>query len=103
MLLKRIYYSVGGGFVVTDTELEAMRQRGKTVDNGPKVPYPFATAKQMLEMAQRSGRTIAQMKRANEETVISREELDSRLDHIWEAMNGCIERGLKGEGIMPGG
>ena len=43
MLLKRIYYSVGGGFVVTDTELEAMRQRGKTVDNGPKVPYPFAT------------------------------------------------------------
>src|SRR5690606_30672558 len=25
MLLKRIYYSIGGGFVVTDTELEAMR------------------------------------------------------------------------------
>ena len=103
MLLKRIYYSVGGGFVVTDTELEAMRQRGKTVDNGPKVPYPFANAKQMLEMAERSGRTIAQMKRANEETVITRQELDERLDQIWEAMNGCIERGLKGEGIMPGG
>ncbi|NTJ42420.1 L-serine ammonia-lyase [Agrobacterium larrymoorei] len=103
MLLKRIYYSVGGGFVVTDTELDSMRQRGKTVDNGPKVPYPFASAKEMLDMAERSGRTIAQMKRANEETVISRDELNNRLDQIWEAMNGCIERGLKGEGIMPGG
>lgn len=103
MLLKRIYYSVGGGFVVTDTELEAARQRGKTVDNGPKVPYPFSTAKEMLDMASRSGRTIAQMKRANEETVMSRETLNMRLDQIWEAMNGCIERGLKGEGIMPGG
>jgi L-serine dehydratase len=103
LLLKRIYYSVGGGFVVTDTELEAIKQRGKTIDNGPRVPYPFATAREMLEMAGRSGRTIAQMKRANEETVISRDELNERLDQIWEAMNGCIERGLKVDGIMPGG
>ena len=103
LLVKRIYYSVGGGFVVTDTELEAIKQRGKTIDNGPRVPYPFATAKEMLEMAARSGRTIAQMKRANEETVVSREELNERLDQIWDAMNGCIERGLKVDGIMPGG
>ncbi|NWJ26393.1 L-serine ammonia-lyase [Rhizobium sp. RM] len=103
LLVKRIYYSVGGGFVVTDTELDAIRQRGKTIDNGPRVPYPFATAREMLDMAQRSGRTIAQMKRANEETVVSRDELNARLDQIWEAMNGCIERGLKVEGIMPGG
>lgn len=103
LLIKRIYYSVGGGFVVTDTELEAIKQRGKTIDNGPRVPYPFATAREMLDMAGRSGRTIAQMKRANEETVVSREELNERLDQIWEAMNGCIERGLKVDGIMPGG
>lgn len=102
LLLKRIYYSVGGGFVVTDTELEAMRAT-KAQAGDRKVPYPFATAREMLEMAQRSGLTIAQMKRANEETAMSREELDAGLDRIWAAMTGCIDRGLQGEGIMPGG
>lgn len=54
-------------------------------------------------MAERSGMTIAQMKRANEEATMSREELDAGLDRIWGAMKSCIDRGLKNEGIMPGG
>ncbi len=102
LLLKRIYYSVGGGFVVTDTELEAMRAT-KAQASERKVPFPFATAREMLEMAQRSGLTIAQMKRANEETAMSRADLDAGLDRIWNAMSSCIDRGLQGEGIMPGG
>lgn len=102
LLLKRIYYSIGGGFVVTDTELEAMR-RSKKEDGGPRVPYPFATAKEMLAMARASGLTIAQMKRANEETRRSPSEVNAGLDQIWEAMNGCIDRGLRVDGIMPGG
>lgn len=103
LLLRRIYYSVGGGFVVTDTELEQMRAKKKAAPGATKVPYPFATAAQMLEMADRSGLTIAQMKRANEESQRSREELDAGLDRIWDAMRSCIERGLKVDGIMPGG
>ncbi|MCJ8051954.1 L-serine ammonia-lyase [Shinella curvata] len=102
LLLKRIYYSVGGGFVVTDTELEQMRA-SKAKAGGAKVPFPFSSAKQMLEMAERSGMTIAQMKRANEEATMSREALDAGLDRIWGAMKSCIDRGLKNEGIMPGG
>lgn len=102
LLLKRIYYSVGGGFVVTDTELEAMRA-SKAKSSDKKVPFPFSTARQMLEMAERSGLTIAQMKRANEEVDMSPEELDAGLDRIWGAMKSCIDRGLQGEGIMPGG
>ena len=103
MLIKRIYYSVGGGFVVTDTELEQMRAKKKVPSDSRKVPYPFSSARQMLDMAARSGLSIAQMKRANEETQRSREELDAGLDRIWEAMRSCIERGLKVDGIMPGG
>ncbi|WP_018239530.1 L-serine ammonia-lyase [Ensifer sp. BR816] len=102
LLLKRIYYSIGGGFVVTDTELEAMRA-AKNKPAGVRIPYPFATAQQMLDMAARSGLTIAQMKRANEESSMSREELDAGLDRIWSAMSACIDRGLSQDGIMPGG
>jgi L-serine dehydratase len=101
LLLKQIYYSIGGGFVVTDTELEKMRGAKKAESH--KVPYPFASAKQMLEMANRSGLSIAQMKRANEEQTMSREDLDAKLDRIWDAMRSCIDRGLSVDGIMPGG
>ena len=67
LLLKRIYYSIGGGFVVSEEELQRMKAQ-RPAKPGSKVPYPFATAKEMLEMAAASGLSIAQMKRANEET-----------------------------------
>jgi L-serine dehydratase len=102
LLLKRIYYSIGGGFVVSDEELQRMKSRGAPEDH-VKVPYPFASAAEMLDMAAASGLSIAEMKRANEVTVMSSAELDAGLDAIWAAMNGCIERGLAQEGIMPGG
>jgi L-serine dehydratase len=102
LLVKRIYYSIGGGFVVTDTELETMRASKKTASDA-RVPYPFASAKQMLEMSHGSGLTIAQMKRANELTKMSAVELDEGVDRIWDAMKNCIDRGLKVDGIMPGG
>ena len=103
LLVKRIYYSVGGGFVVTDTELEQMRADKKKASSGERIPFPFSTAKQMLEMSERSGLSIAQMKRANEETRMSSDDLDAGLDRIWTAMSSCIDRGLKVDGIMPGG
>lgn len=102
VLLTTVYYSIGGGFVVTDTELAAM-QAAKKSNGGRKVPYPFSSAKEMLDMAASSGLTIAQMKRANEETVMERASLDAGLDRIWDAMSGCIDRGLKQEGKLPGG
>ncbi|UVC11297.1 L-serine ammonia-lyase [Rhizobium sp. TH2] len=101
LLLKQVYYSIGGGFVVTDVELEKARSAKKP--DSVKVPYPFASAKQMLEMANRSGLSIAQMKRANEEVSMSRDDLDAKLDKIWDAMTNCIDRGLAVDGIMPGG
>ncbi|MBB4954635.1 L-serine dehydratase [Agrobacterium vitis] len=103
LLLTTIYYSIGGGFVVTDTELEAVQKTKNSAPKTVKIPYPFASARQMLTMAQSSGLTIAQMKRANEEITMSREELNAGLDRLWDAMSGCIDRGLRVEGILPGG
>lgn len=102
LLIKRIYYSIGGGFVVTDTELESLKAN-KEPEVQKDVPYPFANADQMLEMAASSGLSIAQMKRANEEKVSGADALNNELGQIWNAMNSCIERGLKRKGIMPGG
>jgi L-serine dehydratase len=102
VLLRRIYYSIGGGFVVSDEELQRLKSRGPEAAAND-VPYPFSHAAEMLAMAAKSGLSIAEMKRANEETRQTRAALDAGLDQVWEAMRGCIERGLAKEGIMPGG
>jgi L-serine dehydratase len=97
--LRETYYSIGGGFVMTEAELAA----GKDTDEGAPVPYPFKTAAQMLEMAQASGKTIAGMKRANEISRGGPENLTKGTARIWQVMNDCITRGLETDGILPGG
>lgn len=103
LLLRRAYFSIGGGFVVTEEELSRVQRSGAKADDKADVPYPFRNAAEMLAMAETSGLTIAEMKRANEEKHMARAELDAGLDRVWGAMRGCIERGLNREGIMPGG
>lgn len=93
------YYSIGGGFVLTERELAA----GADKDDGPAVPYPFKTAAEMLEMASKSGLSIAEMKRRNELSRISQADLDAGLKRVWQVMTDCIDRGLVTDGILPGG
>ena len=101
VILEETYYSIGGGFVLTASELaEAGGAKSKARAD---VPYPFETAAEMLEMAKKSGLSIAAMKRANELKFRSAAELDQGINRIWQVMNDCISRGMKGEGILPGG
>ena len=98
---RETYYSIGGGFVKTEAE---MRASDLVVSDAPSdVPYPFSNAAQMLAMAGQSGLSIAQMKRANEETSLTRADLDRGIDRLWEVMQGCIDRGLATGGTLPGG
>ena len=102
-VLSRTYYSIGGGFVRSAEELAADQAQKDTAASAlVACPWPFSTAAQMLAMGTASGQSIAAMKRANE-TVALGDSLDSRLDTIWSAMDGCIERGLAQDGILPGG
>ena len=99
VILQETYYSVGGGFVLTADELAA----GRDTDDGPPVPYPFKSAAEMLEMAETSGKSIADMKKANEISRGGSENLRSGVTRLWQVMNDCIERGLVNDGILPGG
>ncbi|MGK7654770.1 L-serine ammonia-lyase [Roseovarius sp. B08] len=99
VILQETYYSVGGGFVLTADELAA----GRDTDDGPPVPYPFKSAAEMLEMSETSGKTIAEMKRANEISRGGSKNLQSGVARLWQVMDDCIERGLANDGILPGG
>ena len=79
VILTETYYSIGGGFVLTGAEMaEAGGAKSRARAD---VPYPFETAAEMLEMAQKSGLTIAQMKRANELKFRSTADLDAGITH----------------------
>lgn len=97
-VLARTYYSIGGGFVVEESELSSVRAEAAPAD----CPHPFRTAAEMLDMGRARGLTIARMKRANEDAV-GGPGLDARLDAIRDAMFACIDRGLAKDGILPGG
>lgn len=101
VILEETYYSIGGGFVLTAAELAD--SGGAKAKARADVPWPFETAAEMLEMAKKSGLTIAQMKRANELKFRSAADLDAGINRIWQVMNDCISRGMVGEGILPGG
>lgn len=101
VILEETYYSIGGGFVLTAAELAD--SSGAKAKTRADVPFPFETAAEMLEMANKSGLSIAQMKRQNELKFRSAAELDQGILRIWQVMNDCISRGMTGTGILPGG
>lgn len=101
--LEETYFSIGGGFVVTESELSGDVSDDAAYVFEEEVPYPFTSAREALDLGELSGKSFADMKRANEEARGCSTDLDSRLDKIWAAMDSCMERGLSNQGSLPGG
>ena len=109
-VLQRTYYSVGGGFVMVQTNDDASdpqvaslatSQSGVGID--VPAPHPFATAAQLLAACAESGLSIAELVRANEEAVRPRAVVDAHLDRIANTMFDCVDAGTSAQGILPGG
>ncbi|MBL1275645.1 MAG: L-serine ammonia-lyase [Ectothiorhodospiraceae bacterium] len=102
LLVSETYFSIGGGFVSTISEIKQLVAPLK-MEQVSLFPYGFDSAKSMLDMSVESALSIADMKRVNETTLISAQVLDEGLDVIWDSMKRCLERGLDTDGILPGG
>ena len=101
LLLRRDYYSIGGGFIAEENELATLGTERKEMR--ANCPYPFQTADEMMSMAAESGLSIADMKRKNEACVTSPDKLRDKLHQVWGAMKSSVDRGLEQGGILPGG
>jgi L-serine dehydratase len=89
------YFSIGGG---------AVEGPGFSADTeGGEDPYPFASAAELLAVADANGLAIWELVRANERAHGGDAALDATLARIRIAMERCAERGLRTEGILPGG
>ena len=97
-LLDQIYYSIGGGFIVTDEELVPQTEAQVST-----LPYPFSTATELLALCNQHQITIAELMKRNELTWRSEEEIQSGILGIAKIMNECIDTGCHSPGILPGG
>jgi L-serine dehydratase len=99
-LFRKIYYSVGGGFIVAEeevTESDILDQHHKTV------PYEFNSARELLSLCEKHKLTIPELVLENEKTWRTEEEIKEKILKLWDVMQTCVKRGLKNTGELPGG
>ena len=96
---ERTYYSVGGGFVVTEPEAGA---RTIVADTTPQ-PYPFDSGAELLQRCAETGLPISAVMMANETVWRTEDEIRSGLLRIWAVMQECVANGVAHEGVLPGG
>ncbi len=102
-LANRVYYSVGGGFIVSD-EVAADGSRQKVIaPDATTLPLPFLSGDALLVLAQEHSLSIAQIMRRNEQHWRSDAEIDTGLLRIWQVMQDCVKRGCRTDGVLPGG
>ncbi|WP_417689803.1 L-serine ammonia-lyase [Pseudidiomarina sp.] len=102
VIYKDLYYSIGGGFIVRDADFDDTLEEAIEQSSKP-IPYPFDSAAELLAQCNEHGLRISSLMLANEKVFRSEKEIRQRLMHIWQTMDECIDRGIKTEGILPGG
>ena len=98
-LAQRTYFSIGGGFVRDEDEIAQNTPPARALPT----PYPFDSGAELLEQADKAELTIAGLMAANELALRSQDDIDAGLDEIAAAMFACIDRGMRTEGVLPGG
>ncbi len=98
VILEETYFSVGGGTIARQDEM-AQRIERRPYD----VPYQFNSCSELIEMCQRDGITISELVLRNEEALQNREKVEQGILKLTEIMQETIVRGVKTEGILPGG
>ncbi|HSS65773.1 MAG TPA: L-serine ammonia-lyase [Gammaproteobacteria bacterium] len=95
----KVYYSVGGGFVVNEEAAGADR----IMEDDTKLPHHFTTAVKLLELCAQEGKCVSSLMMENEKTWRSENEIREGLLKIWSVMKECVENGYRHEGVLPGG
>ena len=98
-LYSNTYYSIGGGFIIDETETDSETHLVPQVE----LPYDFNTAEELLQLCKANDLRISELMMANEKVWRSEEEIREGLMDIWGAMRECIANGLHKEGLLPGG
>lgn len=101
-LLAKVYYSVGGGFVVSEEIAADGSAQKRIAPDTTVLPHPFASGDELMALTRAQGCSIAEIMRRNERHWRSEEEIAAGLDAIWSTMQACVARGIATRGELPG-
>jgi L-serine dehydratase len=96
---NKVYYSVGGGFVVN----EDAAGKDRIVPDTTTLRYPFKSAVELLRLCNEHKLSVSQLMLENETAWRSEQETRAGLLNIWKVMQDCVKAGCQTEGILPGG
>ena len=102
-LLTRVYYSVGGGFVVSDEVAHDGSKQKVIAPDTTVLAHPFHSADELLRLTQIEACSIAELMRRNERHWRSDADIDTGLLTLWAVMQACVLRGCATDGVLPGG
>jgi L-serine dehydratase len=100
LILEKTFFSIGGGFVI-DPDLDSLDQIFES--KLKPQPYPYRTAKELLQHCQNTGYNLSTISLENEKIFASEAKIKQDLLNIWQVMQKCIQRGCQQEGLLPGG
>jgi len=98
-LYQNTYYSIGGGFVIDESEATADAHLVPQV----KLPYEFNNAVELLRLCKENNMRVSELMMENEKVWRTEDEVRQGLIDIWAAMKDSICNGLHREGVLPGG
>jgi len=101
VLVEKVYYSVGGGFVIDEEQRDKINAPIK--QNKIELQHPFSTAEELLNLCRNEGHSISEIMLRNECIWRSEEEIREKLLNIWQVMKDCVDAGCHNKGILPGG
>ncbi len=96
VIADQVYFSIGGGFILREGEAAGAHAKAP-------VKYPFTSAAELLKTAAEHEIAIWELALENEKAWHTEQEIRDYVKRIWGVMRECLERGLKTEGILPGG
>ena len=102
-LARGTFYSVGGGFVVSDEPAAGGGTEKRIVPDLTVLPLPFRSGDELLQVCEREKLSIAGVMRRNERAWRTDAEIDAGLLNIWRVMQACVVRGCETPGVLPGG
>jgi len=89
------YYSIGGGFVVKEGEID----NKQNID----LPFPVNTSEELLHWCLKTGLAIHEVVMENEAAWRTEKETKEGVLKIWQVMKDCTYRGCHTQGVLPGG
>ncbi|TAK96514.1 MAG: L-serine ammonia-lyase, partial [Aquabacterium sp.] len=103
LLQQAVYYSVGGGFVLSQEAADDTSRQQQIAPDADVLPLPFHSGADLLALTAQHGISMAELMRRNERHWRDDTQIDEGLMRIWHAMQACVQRGCEHGGVLPGG